>query len=131
AGNASAHQGALGLLKRIIWKLDDGFPEPHQRAASRSGDGPHQLQPLLGEPVPRADDGGGLRADAGAAPEGAADRLLPSSDLYSARALDQARCSGGHLRATDRSAPARLIPSPRRLEPNRWRLGRASGITSA
>lgn len=133
-GNVTAPAGAVGILRRLLMlvrhylpgarirvRLDGGFAhpdlldfldaEPHLEyvvAMPKNA----VLQRFPGQPTPRATDRRGLRADAGAAPQGRKHQLRSRSGLDTARtAVETGRPRAG-LGATRGSASARVVPVP-------------------
>jgi len=80
------------------------------QGTARTGDRPHQLQPLLGQPVPRAADRRGLCADAGVAPVCRGHQLRSGTGMDAAGTLLEAGYTGSGLGATDGRAPAAIVP---------------------
>jgi len=76
---------------------------------ARHGDRPHQLQPLLGQPVPRAVDRRGLRVDAGTAPVCGGHQLRPGTGMDAAGTLPETGGTGGRLSTAHRRAPAAIV----------------------
>src|ERR1035437_3531432 len=83
--------------------------EPDQGVA-RHEDRPHQLQPLLGQPVPRAVDRSSLCADAGAAPKRCWHQLRKGASLDAAGALPETGCANDGLGTAHGCAPAAIVP---------------------
>src|SRR5664280_1994181 len=83
--------------------------EPDQGVA-RHGNRPHQLQPLLGQPVPRAANRRGLRADAGTAPERCWHQLRKGASLDTAGTLPETWGEGRCLSATHGHTLAAIVP---------------------
>src|ERR1019366_2099971 len=82
--------------------------KPDQGTA-RDGDRPHQLQPLLGQPVPRAADRRGLCADAGTAPVCCWHQLRKGAGLDTAGTLPETGCTGDDLGTPHGCAPAAIV----------------------
>src|ERR1017187_6951343 len=82
--------------------------KPDQGTA-RHGDRPHQLQPLLGQPVPRAADRRGLCADAGTAPVCCWHQLRKGAGLDTAGTLPETGCTGDDLGTPHGCAPAAIV----------------------
>jgi hypothetical protein len=93
--------------------------EPHQGTAPRPGDRPHQLHEVLGQPVPGADDGGCLCADAGTALAGSADRLCAGAGRDPAGAVAEAGGLCGRLGAPGGDSSSRLVSVSRQLPQDR------------
>src|ERR1019366_8703605 len=83
--------------------------EPDERVA-RHGNRPHQLQPLLGQPVPCIADRRCLCADAGTAPGCCWDQLRSGPRLDSAGTLPETGGAGDGLSAAHGCALAAIVP---------------------
>src|SRR5487761_290580 len=94
--------------------------EPHQGIAPGLGDRPHELLEILGQPVPRADDGGGLRTDARVAAAGAG--------LDFARAVAEVGSLHRRLRPPDGDSSFRLVSVSRQLPSDRSQFRRFERI---
>src|ERR1035441_9620445 len=80
------------------------------QGTARDGDRPHQLQPLLGQPVPRAADRRRLCVDAGTAPVCCWHQLRKGASLDTARTLPETGCAGDGLGTAHGRAPAAIVP---------------------
>src|ERR1039458_1667060 len=80
------------------------------QGTARDGDRPHQLQPLLGQPVPRAADRRRLCVDAGTAPVCCWHQLRKGASLDTARTLPETGCAGDGLSTAHGCAPAPIVP---------------------
>src|ERR1700721_1127635 len=93
--------------------------KPNKRIAC-VGDRPHQLQPVLGQPVPSAVDSRCLRAHAGAALACRGHRLCASSGLDVKGTLLETGGASDGLGAAHGYTPAAIVPVSCHIPTNTW-----------
>ena len=91
------------------------YPTEQDQGASRSSDRSHQLQPVLGQPVPCAADRRRLRSDAGVAPASRTHQLRSRSGLDPPRTAAEIRRSCGGFGAPRGAPSARVVSLSFRL----------------
>src|ERR1035437_3502161 len=96
----------MALRKSLLPARRNRKPD---QGVARDGNRPHQLQPLLGQPVPCAADCRSLRADAGTATERCWHQLRSGSSLDSTGALPETGGAGGRLGTAHGCALAAIV----------------------